>query len=98
MNRLYLLIAVVFFQHASAASTAEFEAACLQVFEDRAKLLNDNMSILKKSVYSYIPYSDDMALETGSLPLNIYQEILRKCDGQYDVFYASIHTEISYVF
>ena len=98
MNRLYLLIVGVFFQYASAASTAEFEAICLQVFEDRAKLLNDNMSILKKSVYSYIPYSDDTALEIGSLPLNIYREILRKCDGQYDVFYASIHTEISYIF
>lgn len=98
MNKLYLLVAGVFFQCVSVASTAEFEAIRLQLFEDRGKLLNDNMGILKKSVYSYIPYSDSMALEAGGLPLIVYKEILRKCDNQYDVFYASIHPEISYNF
>lgn len=48
MDRLYLLIVGVFFQYASTASTAEFKVACLQVFEDRAKLLNDNMSCIEK--------------------------------------------------
>lgn len=56
------------------------------------------MSILKKSVYSYIPYFDDRILELGGLPLIVYKEILRKCDSQYDIFYSSILPEISYNF
>lgn len=98
LNRLYILLAAFSFPCVSAASCAKLEAACLQVFEDRAQLLNENMGILKKSVYSYIPYSDETALEIGSLPLIIYKEILEKCRNQYDVFYASIHPEVSYHF
>lgn len=98
MNKLYILAVGVFFQCASAASNAELEAAYLKVFEDRAQLLNDNMSILKRSVYSYIPYFDDKSLELGGPPLIIYEEILRKCDYQYDIFYSSILPEISYNF
>lgn len=98
MSKLYVLVIVVFLQYVSAASTAESEAIYLQLFEDRRKLLNDNMGILKKSVYSYIPYSDEMDLQTENLPLIVYEEILRKCDRQYDIFYSRIHPEISYDF
>lgn len=97
-NKLYILFIAVCFQCVSAASCAELEAAYLQVFEDRAQLLNGNRSVLKKSVYSYIPYSDDKTLDLGGLPSIVYEDVLRRCGGHYDVFYAGILPEISYHF
>lgn len=98
LNKFYLLIAGMCVPFSHAVSTAEFEKICLELFEGRAELLNENMEALKKSVYSYIPYSDHENLETAELPPVVYQRILEKCGYQYDVFYAGILSGREYNF
>lgn len=69
----------------------EFKTYSLWSFNAKVKLLNDWNDVLKKSVYSYIPYHEEKGLiREPEWMLNAYCFVLRKHGKKYNVFYADI--------
>lgn len=75
-----------------ASSSTERENACLEWVDWHIKLIEDNSEILRKSVVSYLPYSDQEKLTTGQWDA-LYRHILERCEHQYDVFFAYVYDD-----
>lgn len=75
-----------------ANSFTERRKECLDWVDWHINLIKDNSDLLKKSVVSYLPYSDQKNLSRGEYD-TLYHHVLEQCNYQYDIFCAYIYED-----
>lgn len=89
---IFLNFIILMFQPLCASSLTERGKDCLEWMDWHIRLIKDNAELLRESVISYLPYSDQKNLSKGEYDI-LYRHVLERCNNQYDVFCAYIYED-----